>query len=92
MPEVKIHLELILPAERLSVNALIALFQQLLRQLVPQSRPGWVPGRTWSSHVGWGHAGNPLNRDPHRGRVLPVSPARGLGGVAAGRACCARRA
>jgi len=42
MPEVKIHLELILPAERLSVNALIALFQQLLRQLVPQLVAAWL--------------------------------------------------
>jgi hypothetical protein len=35
MPEVKIHLELILPAEQLSVNMLIALFQRVLMELVP---------------------------------------------------------
>ncbi len=42
MPEVKIHLEIILPAERLSVNALIALFQRLLMQLVPQLVAAWL--------------------------------------------------
>ena len=42
MPEVKIHLELTLPLEQLTVNVVIALFQQLLTQLVPQLVATWL--------------------------------------------------
>jgi len=65
MPEVKIHLELILPAERLSVNALIALFQQLLRQLVPQLVAAWLEAWQELELTRWlGTRWNPAQQGP----------------------------
>ena len=66
MPEVKIHLELILPAERLSVNALIALFQQLLRQLVPQLVAAWLGAWQDLELTRWlGSRWNPAQQGTH---------------------------
>jgi len=65
MPEVKIHLELILPAERLGVNALIALFQQLPRQLVPQLVAAWLDAWQELELTRWlGTRWNPAQQGP----------------------------
>ena len=42
MPQVKIHLELTVPVEQVTVNEIIALFQQILTQLVVQLVAGWL--------------------------------------------------
>lgn len=42
MPQVRIHLELTVPAEQVTVNEVIALFQQILTQLVIQLVAGWL--------------------------------------------------
>jgi hypothetical protein len=42
MSEIKFHLELTLPLERLTINEVIALFQQLLAQLIPQLVAAWL--------------------------------------------------
>lgn len=48
MPEVKIHLELTLPLARVTVNVMMALFQQLLARLVPQLVATWLTA--WQEH------------------------------------------
>lgn len=42
MPQVKIHLELTVPVEQVTVNEIIALFQQILTQLIIQLVAGWL--------------------------------------------------
>ncbi|RMG70336.1 MAG: hypothetical protein D6711_17520 [Chloroflexi bacterium] len=42
MPQVKIHLELNVPVEQVTVNEIIVLFQQILTQLVIQLVAGWL--------------------------------------------------
>lgn len=42
MPEARIRLELTIPLEEISVNALIVLFKQILVQLVPQLVTAWL--------------------------------------------------
>jgi hypothetical protein len=64
MPEVKIHLELSLPLKPLTVNAVIALFQQVLTQLVPQLVAAWLAA--WQDHELERLLGPSWSREPQK--------------------------